>query len=42
MKFGLGHRDISGWYTDSGAYKAHLGSSSRDLKAEIDLEISEK
>ena len=42
MKFGLGHRDISGWYTDSGAYKAHLGSSSRDLKAEIDLEINEK
>ena len=42
MKFGLGHRDISGWYTDPGAYKAHLGSSSRDLKAEIDLEINEK
>ena len=41
-KFGLGHRDVSGWYTDSALYKAHLGASSRDLKAEIALNINEK
>ena len=40
-KSGPGHRDVAGWYTDSGLYKAHLGVSSRDLKAEIALNIDE-
>ena len=40
-KSGPGHRDVSGWYTDLGLYKAHLGASSRDLKAEISLNIKE-
>ena len=40
-KSGPGHRDVPGWYTDPGLYKAHLGASSRDLKAEISLNIKE-
>jgi len=40
-KSGPGHRNMPGWYTDSGLYKAHLGVSSRNLKAEITLKINE-
>ena len=40
-KSGPGHRAIEGWYADPGLYKAHLGVSATNLKAEIDINIDE-
>tara|TARA_B100000029_G_scaffold16661_1_gene17057 strand:- start:352 stop:2901 length:2550 start_codon:yes stop_codon:yes gene_type:complete len=40
-KSGPGHRDSDGWYTDPGLYKAHLGVSATNLKAEIDINLDE-